>query len=268
MPVPKSNSAIRLFADRVEKLTPDPALTASKYRALHEVAASGEFLAANVIDQREDRIVLQRIHHLTSIRELYISSDPRLDAAVEKCGQVLAMIHGGLSWPGQATWQPSKAYERDLKSYIGREIAVCALPQVVLHGDYSFTNLFIRNESDVRVVVLDPCPNYSSTHHEWERGPIYVDIGKMLSCLEGQVPARFFFSRPPPNRVRELQRLFISGYSRFAGEIDERVAHAFAYANVSEQFRRRFGGLGLLRRNALYNWLRGNYPAFQNRTDK
>ena len=65
-----------------------------------------------------------------------------------------------------------------------------SMPTVCLHGDFSFANVLFREteKAEPEIVIIDPCANGGSTHHDWEAGPIYVDLGKFLSCLEGQVP--------------------------------------------------------------------------------
>lgn len=257
------NSLVRVLSDRVEKYTAAPHEMARKYCAVQRVAEHHGFVAPGVLEVREDHIVLELLSGIRPLKDLYLSSQHTdLEAAVQRAGEVLGHLHRELDGAAAQPWTPSRSFEEDVRRYSPAAPEFAALPQCVLHGDYSFANVFVGASPQV-IAVIDPCPNYGSTHEVWTRGPIYLDIGKMLSCLEGQVPARDQFRKPSRSRINELQEIFVRGYGLTAGtaSVDAEVAHAFAFATASGQFRRRFGSLGVMRRSALYSRLRGNYPA-------
>lgn len=218
------------------------------------------FLAPDVLSVEHDRVILEKINSITSLQEIYIKKCRSLRAVVERAGEVLASLHQALPDSRASTWTAPPRFGADLKRAWGHDLDCAALPQAVLHGDYSFSNVFVSQKEGGQIVVLDPCPNYGSTLADWERGPVYVDIGKMLACLEGQVPVRSFFSRPRLTETYELQNRFLAGYARRGVEIDANIARAFAFACASAQFQRRFGKLGVIHRTFLYNRFRGNYP--------
>lgn len=256
------NSRVDLFADHVEKFAASPEATARKYEAVHAIASAHGFVAPRVLDTLADRVVLERISNIVSLREIYVSRDARaLRTVVSRAGEVLALLHAHLPDPGCAAWAPPAELSRALRRYLGKDVDLATLPSAILHGDYSFANLFVLRGSPDQLVVLDPCANHGSTFADWTLAPVYLDIGKMLACLEGQVPLWQQHHCPPPAEVAALQQLFVDAYQRIGPPLDIEVAHACAFAVASAQFRRRFGVLSPLHRLALYNRLRGNFPA-------
>jgi hypothetical protein len=113
---------------------------------------------------------------------------------------------------------------------------------------------------DQKLGILDPCPNFGTTFDEWEIGPIYIDIGKMLSCLEGQVPFGDRARIPSKEVIWMLQSRFLEGYCSQGVGVDIGLAHAFAYAVSRAQFLKRFPTVGAFRHRFLYNRFRQNYP--------
>lgn len=249
-----------MFSDRVEKYGPAPQAMARKYAAIERVGRDCGFVAPKVLAVNDDHIVLERLDGIVSLRHLYMSNrNDELNVAVRTSGGILAHIHRCLQAESAALWQAPADFRRDLLRFYP-EFPHSSLPRAILHCDFSFANIFVLPSSPTKLAVIDPCPNFASTHDVWTDGPVYLDIGKMLSCLEGQVAARHQLRRPSPARVNELQNIFLEAYAANGSPVDRRVAHAFAFATASCQFRRRFGILGALHRIALYSRLRGNFP--------
>jgi hypothetical protein len=250
-----------MFPDRVEKEVAVPALTAGKYAAVHEVGLASGFIAPRVLGANSRFVLLEHIPDIRSLRDLYISRDRKaLDLAVGRAGEILGLLHAKLHHASAACWTPPPKFVEDLQGYTGTHIDIERMPRAILHGDYSFANVFVQGNVPEKLVIIDPCANYGSTFEDWTSGPIYIDIGKMLSCLEGQVSPRHQHRVPSAGRIAELQERFIGGYERFGAVIDRSIAHGFAFGVASAQFRRRFGRLSGLHRLALYNVLRGNFP--------
>ena len=260
------NPMVRISKHQVEKFTPAPVETAKKYSAIYEIGVECGFISPRVISTGVDRVVLERIKNIISLRELYIANKQNiLENIVYKTGEILASLHTRLSSTEAVRWTPPTGFMRDVCRYSTQEIDYAQLPHSTLHGDYSFANVFVLANSVDTIVIIDPCPNFASTFEYWSLAPVYVDVGKMLACLEGQIPARYQHRRPAAPRVNELQGCFISGYEQVGNKLNTMVAHSFAFAVVSAQFRRRFGKFGLLHRTALYNSIRGNFP-FSNKS--
>jgi hypothetical protein len=258
------NSRVEIFAHHVEKYTSNPASTARKYAAVHQIAASNGFLAPRVIEIRTDRILLERMHAMRSLGAIYLNGTRReMEAAVGRAGEVLALLHNGLQESGAVTWSPPSGFAEALQRFLGRRVDIEDLPHASLHGDYSFANVWVSCAPAQSIIIIDPCPNFCSTFDDWTVGPAYLDIGKMLSCLEGQISAYRQHRRPSPARVNELQQKFLEGYGSLGRPSDSEMAHAFAFAVSSAQFYRRFGRLSALHRFALYNRFRGNFPSWR-----
>ena len=256
------NSRVHIFEDRVEKFTGTPAELARKYAAVHEVAAANGFRAPQVLNVRPDRVVLERLTDMEPLESLYVEGDRQtLARAIHRAGEVLALLHADLPSSNAAEWSAPQRILGAVRRYLGRDVDISQLPHATLHGDYSFANVWFTRGSSQSIVIIDPCANFGSTFDDWTVAPVYVDVGKMLACLEGQIPLRRQHLRPSPSRVNELQRHFIEGYERFGPKLDVEMAHAFAFAVSSAQFYRRFGRLSALHRFALYNRFRGNFPA-------
>lgn len=254
------NSLVRVFDSHVEKYASSPQDVAMKYAAVASIGREHGFVAPKVIEVRDDHVVLERLHGITSLQKVYLSGDLEgLAAAVRRAGEVLGHLHRHLPRESASPWTAPGGFAADLRRYSGTVPDYSGLPQAVLHCDFSFANVFVASPGN-KIAVIDPCPNFASTHEVWTYGPVYLDLGKMLSCLEGQIPARHQMRRLSPAKSGELQQAFLEGYSLTASTPDAEVAHSFAYATASSQFRRRFGALGALHRTALYSRLRGNFP--------
>ena len=256
-----SNSRVELFADHVEKHTHSPERMAKKYAAVREIADSCGFIAPRVIEVRPASILLERIHGMEPLERLYVSGDHEAFAkAIRRAGQILASLHTRLPTSEGVQWSPPAGVTNAISRYLGKTIDIRSLSQVALHCDYSFTNVCVIAGSPDSIAIIDPCANFGSTFDDWTIAPPYVDVGKMLACLEGQIPFRRQHLRPSSSRVDRLQAAFIEGYEQYGRKLDAEIAHAFAFAVSSAQFYRRFGRLSALHRFALYNRFRGNFP--------
>jgi hypothetical protein len=242
----------------------DAAQNAEKYAALHEIGRDCGFIAPRVLSVGPGHVRLERINDLVPLRDLYLGdSGWALDRAVENAGESLAKLHANLPRHAAVPWSPPPGFLDDLGRYLPTHGGIGDLPLAILHCDYSFTNVCCVAANADRLAIIDPCPNYGSTFDCWAYAPIYIDIGKMFACLEGQVAARFQHRRPSPARVVELQEIFLVGYERFGSKVNVATANAFAFAVAAAQFRKRYGSLAFLRRSALYNRMRGNFPCWR-----
>lgn len=257
----KHNSIVEILEHVVLKYTNAPEEVANKYSAVHLIAEQRGFVAPRVLDVCEDHIVLERIHDILPIRDFYVGSDPvALGLAVRRSGEVLGHLHGDLPKEGATSWTPPPQFSGSLRLYAGRDLDLDLLPRAVLHGDYSFANIFVVANDPERIAVIDPCANFGSTFSDWTWGPTVLDVGKMIACLEGQVPAKYHLRKPSPKDILILQRSFVEAYRSTGVELDMEAAYCFAYATVVAQFRRRFGALGRMRSAVLYNRMRRNFP--------
>lgn len=264
-PMALNNSRVDIHANYVEKHTSSPASMARKYAAVHEIAMSSDFRAPDVLQVGPSSIILERVEGMIALDSLYTSADHKLlNDKIYRAGEVLAILHSNLPTSETVAWQPSPVIQRALDRYSSRHIDATALPHATLHGDFSFANVSLTG-TPAQITIIDPCANFGSTFDDWTLGPIYVDIGKMLACLEGQIPFRRQHLRPSQARIEQLQQAFIGGYGRCGVKLDIEVAHAFAFAVSSAQFYRRMGKFSAFHRFALYNRFRGNYPAARKR---
>lgn len=253
---PKPYSAT-VLADRVLKESPRPQATLAKYQAVWAVAQASGFSAPAVTRVFEGGVEMERLKGIRSLRGPFLAyqrgSSHDLFA---QAGEALGRLHAGLPAAGPA-WAAPMEFETALRRY-GWAEDWRALPTATLHGDYSFSNVQVM--PDGGLAVIDPCPNHASTFEVWETGPIYVDIGKFLSCLEGQVPPLQMLQTSPVRNGR-LQEIFLKAYEEATeSPLDRAAAHAFAYAAAAVQFRRRGKLRGAIKTSALYNRLRRNFP--------
>jgi hypothetical protein len=267
------NSSVYIYQDRVEKTTDkDVRLMARKYAAIYELSLKHGFRAPKVlaIDLRRRTLVIERIHDIHCFKDVYSECHAYPDRALDlfpvffRAGAVLATIHEKLRpLECAASWQADESFARRLALYVGTQSADSESPSVCLHGDFGFPNLHLAFTPDGRqeIVVLDPCGNKSSTHSDWEIGPAYVDIGKFLACLEGQVGLRrqLFLRRAISC---ETQLAFVRGYESVSGTpINMGLAFAYAYAVAGAQFDLSYRNAGKLAMFLLFNrhWKR-NFP--------
>lgn len=251
-----------VLAKVVLKAAPNAMQVAAKYDAVHHIALEKSFIAPRVLGI-SDSITLEKLNNIISLRDIYIDCHLSRDAAgnsrdlIRRAGEVLGHLHAFMPTTTNE-WVASKQFCTALKRY-GWENWDAQLDRATLHGDYSFANVFVEQTTG-KIAVIDPCPNGSSSFLPWECGPIYVDIGKFLACLEGQVPLRNQVSLSR-KRCNLLQKDFIDGYQCASGKlIDLPTAFAFAYGTAKAQFLNRHNNLGQVKAAFLYNRLRRNFP--------
>ena len=260
---------VTLYRDRVEKYTDTPQAMAAKYDALHRLAARHGFVSPRVLGVGKASIMLERIADIHSVRDVYLNFNhgigdaDRQQALFRRIGEILALFHREMPVADAQPWMADAFIARRLRRYYGRSVDVDRLPRATLHGDFGFSNVFIQGDDLERptVVILDPCGNGGITRADWLFGPVHIDIGEMLSCLEGRIPFR---QQTGLRRdcTQMLQAAFIGGYADVSGmDVDAGVAHAFAYSTAAAQFRFRFGRFGALFTGALYNrYWKANFP--------
>lgn len=268
---------VSVLDDAVEKIAVgDPQLMALKYDALSRIARSHGFRAPAVvsIDKLRGTITTERIAPLRRVASMYLAyqvgdvGPETVEPLFFEIGAILARIHGELTNPDCVGWSADATFQRRLTEFTNRDVDPSRDPSACLHGDFSFANIFVHQvgSADSELVVLDPCPNGGSTHHDWEVGPVYVDLGNFLSCLEGQVPLRHHHKLHPERSTR-LQLTFLRGYESVSGlNLDLQLAFAYAYAVGSAQFDVRFGRWSFIPIKVLFNrqWKR-NYPFSEKR---
>jgi hypothetical protein len=260
-----SNSNVEIHHDRVTKTTATPAETARKYAELHSVSAISNFTSPRVIEVGETFIAMERLDGLSPLSRHYLDakSASGLNQATTdlfyQIGRILADLHRALPPHQSHPWVPPPSFELDLAKVLGRPVDLSTIPHAPLHADYSFANLFVQRSDLRRIVVLDPCANFGSTFYDRTVGPIYLDIGKMLACLEGQVKPVNQLALPTRQMRVGLQDAFLQGYEHTASfRLDRTLAHAFAYATASAQFARRGPIVSKVLLLGLYNRLKGN----------
>jgi hypothetical protein len=237
---------------------------ARKYAAVYDIAVANGFLAPKVLEVRSGSVILERLGDMAPLESLYLTNDPgAIDPAITRAGEVLALLHNNLPRADAVRWSPPPGFMDEIARYLGRRPDIRSLPDASLHGDYSFANVWVTRDNPRSIVIIDPCANFGSTFDDWTVGPIFVDIGKMLACLEGQVALRRQHRRPSSTRINDLQRRFIDGYGRFGSRPDMETSNAFAFAVSSAQFYRRFGRASAIHRFALYNRFKGNFPSYR-----
>ena len=199
----------------------DVAVELEKAEALRRLAERQSFVVPRVIDASLEHGVIrfEYLPGLQSIRELYLAAcRSRLRAAVaeeafREAGRALACIHAELKLDGTATWQAPAALIEALRreGESTQLLSACGTEPVTLHGDYGFANVFVTGDDSRRIVVLDPSANGFTTFASNERGPRFVDLGNMVSCLQGLVPVRHYPSMDW-SRAASLVESFLTGY--------------------------------------------------------
>jgi hypothetical protein len=263
---------VRLMDGRVEKLIGEHvAPIARKYDAIHRIALHEGFVAPKVVsyDERDGMLVLERIERLVSIRELYwLFMVKRSDEAIglalmRRAGEILASLHLGLQSAQFSEWTPCASFTAALQDYGYHQTDMGTVPHAQLHGDFGFANIFVQGafRLDSPLVVIDPCADGYSSCEDLDRGPVYLDVGKFLVCLEGLIrPSRQLFL--DPHKIARLQNAFLDGYAAKVPYAVDRVAcFAFAYALGRLYFSKLYPRSKWLAIRMLYNrpWKR-NFP--------
>ena len=246
---------VRLLPDRVEKYVGGSIAGAGdKYEAMWKVAIEAGFIAPRLIGRDADQgiLLLERIRGAESIGRWYckfLETDLEEDAwfsIVAEAGRTLAALHLGLDNVGAAVWRAPTEFVSALHAYGFDYRTLWELPSRQLHGDFGFSNVLVSESSpgDVRIAVIDPCADGYSCDDDIVRGPVHLDIGKFILCLEGLLPLRYQL-RLKREVILRSQIAFLDGYGRHAPyHVDWEAAFAFAY------------GLGALYLRKAYPWTR------------
>lgn len=254
----RGKNDVLILKSAVQKFTAQPIEMARKYDFMHRMGVKAGFTAPAVLEVRADSIIIEKKEIINTLRDIYILyNDGKYTTSIEgyyfKAGAVLASVHSEPN-AGLKKWKPSQYLNRKLPPHIqfpaGQGDQLGDL--VVLHGDYSFTNVCIsREHGQSELCIIDPCPNGGSTFNMFEQGPRYVDIGIFVACLWGQIPI-WHALRMRKGVSTKLTDAFLRGYEVTAGiSLDRELVSNFAYAAVSAQFEYRFGLFGRVRAIAL-----------------
>ena len=192
----------------------DVDLEFEKASALYELSGREGFSAPRPlrVDQETNTIVYAALTDLQSIRDVYLDyvcgavDDQAAINTFFESGRVLAAIHRELQLSNARRWESPERFSSSGETGDRFEM----LPMAFLHGDYGFANVFV-GESDTDLIVLDASPNYFVTFSTNCYGPVYLDIGNMLSCMDGLVPWAKHLKMQLA-RVRTLESAFVSGY--------------------------------------------------------
>ena len=196
-----------------------------KAQALQRLSRDQSFVVPRVLEasQADSSISFEYLPGLVPIRNKYLEAcrgaiplEP-VEKLFAATGDALSRIHIGLRLAKEVDWRPSQAFEFELRAercLNDLHIPEIAMP-VVLHGDYGFANVFLMNEDDPRLVILDPSPNGFTTFAANERGPRGIDLANMVACIQGLVPLRYYPFLNWASAARLLDA-FLSGYERAA----------------------------------------------------
>jgi|GEM_PF-3990402 len=239
----------------VLKKTEFPELMANKYNAVASAVLPAGFEAPKAIATTNGiKIELKQIS--VPLRDLFIDhcrgkNQEIAERLFRDAGVALAKIH---SLPtGEAEdWWVSPFLRRRLSRLNSPHAPdaphFSADDNVFIHGDYSYTNLYACSSGDtIRLCIIDPCPNGGSTFGICERGPRYLDLGMLVSCLWGQLPlgSLLAFRR---SSAEKLISIFLEGYSDACGVFIQRdLLYIYAEAVAAAQFEFRFGIAGSFR---------------------
>jgi hypothetical protein len=263
-------SPVRMGPHSIEKRVAGSAdEVAEKYDRIHELGKKFGFIApaAISVDLIQNIVVMERIHAVRSIRDVYLgfmSGSVKSEMALEifgQAGRVLAVLHSNLQHRNSPKWYPQPCFTKAVKRYGFNEIRRPSSEEVELHCDYGFANVLFRQPAGgkIEIVVIDPCQDDYSTLHDWCRGPQYVDIGKMLLSLEGKVSLgnQILLRR---GKIRALQERFLKGYASVR-RVSYEPGFAYAYGLGECYFARRYPVIRRLGMNVVYNTLvKGNFP--------
>lgn len=250
--VARSSGRHRIDGDSFIKCgVQQPLLESEKSAALYRVALASGFLAAEVLghDSRAGTVTFKVIPGLRSIRTIYLSymtdrypRPPMLDV-IRDAGRSLAQIHAGLTLRSTASWKPSPCFAAAFSSVHGQpaEASLDAGPQAVLHGDYGFSNVNVVDQpAGMTIAVIDASANGFVTLRSDLRGPVYIDVGNFVSCIEGLVPLRHY-PRMHWGRLPIVREAFLSGYESAGTRIDRRLLASTVYATAACYIQRKFG---------------------------
>lgn len=177
---------------------------ASKLKA-YAKHGKGHYRVPIVIECRRDSdsMTMERVYGYKPLLTSYLRSAEHRQESLEQfhaAGSALADIHACSSL--------DEAWVRELLG------PFCKQPSpglVLLHGDFGFSNVFVRS-GDPLPLVIDPGPNRVTTLTAVEVGPPIRDLAIMMSCILGRVPFGQVHKIIAIPRV-DLARAFFDGYS-------------------------------------------------------
>ncbi len=142
------------------------------------------------------------------------------------------------------------------------QLFVNELPCAYLHCDYGFSNInYIKEENEhLQLVVLDSSPNNFATFKTGATGPVYLDIGNMISCIEGLVPVLNYPSMKW-ELLPEIRGYFLDGYvAHSKADISIDWVNRFTYATAKCYLTRKYPGTirQKLALRLLFNNYKGN----------
>lgn len=186
-------------------------LVFKKYLWLHEVAMeTGAFIAPKPHSLQGDTIALEKIEKIVSFSRLLRAQGPkpwdRIVRSAEEIGSVLALIHGTeLRFVNDDDSTDNLSEELNLALSEGR------FDLVPGHGDFGATNVQIADWGNLaEVVVLDPMPNFYTTHAVHNMIPRLLDLAQMVQSME----PRFVKNSLDLSHIRTAQIGFLSQYSQ------------------------------------------------------
>ncbi|RYH00250.1 MAG: hypothetical protein EON58_00805 [Alphaproteobacteria bacterium] len=262
-----SGAGVTVADDHVVKVVENVDAVAEKYAAFYRLGQRFSFHAPSVlsVDRAAGALHLERIFYAASLRDLYSDAIYRseyreMEGLLFTVGRALANIHLNLTQEAAVDWVAPTTLKNRLSEYGYNIDHSPPVRRAILHGDFGYSNLFLR--TDGQLVILDPCPDGIVTHGCWERAPVYVDIGRMLSCLEGAALPLRAIVRLNTATICRMQRTFLDGYRDVANfPVEDTAAFAFGYAIMMEQAAGSKGVGSIVKPALRYNRLvRRNFP--------
>jgi hypothetical protein len=254
----------------------DVSLEYEKAMQLYDLSRAHGFSYPQPISQsHEGRIEFKKISNISSIRDEYIKFMKRkadkdfVKQLFLKAGEVLAIIHNNLKLDCNDHWHPSDIFAHAMnESGVDNENLLAGeLPCAHLHCDYGFSNInYIKGGNNrLQLVVLDSSPNNFATFRTGAIGPIYIDIGNMISCIEGLVPVSNYLSMKW-ELLPEVRGYFLDGYKTYSKTaISIEWVNRFTYATAKCYLTKKYPGkirkklaLGLL-----FNKYKDNIHTYQ-----
>jgi hypothetical protein len=222
-----------------------------KSKHIFELSKKLPFIFPEPLEKNGDNYIkFQNVKAEKSIREEYISfmrgmtGEQEVYALFERVGAVLAKLHNNMVLCDKKHWFPPEPFIKamkkcgvsDIDSYTRR------LPESYMHCDFGFSNISVNQKNGKKdIVIYDASPNNFTTFATNYLGPVYIDIGNMISCLNGLVPVRnYFFMKW--NKLPALKTAFLNGYQdNTSNEIDIDWVDKFSYATAHCYFEKQYG---------------------------
>lgn len=234
----------------VKKYSGDLITEYNKAYKLWDISKNYNFISPKPVSLNNDNntINYEIVHFDESIRNIYLQCMkskyqlPEESYLLEKTGEILGIIHTNLKLDTKHLWNMPKIYlpNQDNKSYDAEYLSK-NYPCAFLHGDFCFTNVFYKKiKNDIKIIIVDPSPNYQSTFYADTYGPVYIDVGRILMNLNGTVKMQDYpFIKW--HHLKEVKNLFISGYQKINGiNFNEKIANIFSYGEALNYYSIRF----------------------------